>query len=303
MLSIQDVGLSILGDTPKNFYILGGSEYGIKDKYIEILTDKLGPKLEYESMLGLVKMLSKRHIVPLQPQLYVIRYDKEFVSSITKELANKILRLHIPGGIVLIYEDDKDLNKLDKFFPSNTASIDAIDIKPMTKHLRQDFPNLDKDTIGYAAKHAVNYYQAKSICRCLDAVQDKFLLTEKQILTVFDMHLSYSQDDIQAAIASRNFNAIMYIIDHYDGDPQGLLYQMLRVMVELDKCKNGKYTKSPLKPYAKEWTDADIYNMFCHVYETIKQLRTGYTAEVDDLLIYLSSLMMFKTVPNLAVMS
>ena len=37
MLSIQEVGLSILGDSPKKFYILGGSEYGIKDKYIEIL--------------------------------------------------------------------------------------------------------------------------------------------------------------------------------------------------------------------------------------------------------------------------
>ena len=35
MLTIQDLGLSIMGDTPKNLYILGGSEYGIKDKYID----------------------------------------------------------------------------------------------------------------------------------------------------------------------------------------------------------------------------------------------------------------------------
>ena len=44
MLSIQDLGLSILGDSPKNFYILGGIEYGIKDKYIEILESKIGPR-------------------------------------------------------------------------------------------------------------------------------------------------------------------------------------------------------------------------------------------------------------------
>ena len=37
MLTIQEVGLSIMGDAPKNLYFLGGSEYGVKSKYIEFL--------------------------------------------------------------------------------------------------------------------------------------------------------------------------------------------------------------------------------------------------------------------------
>ena len=38
MLTIQELGLSIMGDSPKNFYVLGGSEFGIKEKYIDIVS-------------------------------------------------------------------------------------------------------------------------------------------------------------------------------------------------------------------------------------------------------------------------
>ena len=93
MLSIQEVGLSILGDTPKNFYILGGTEYGIKDKYIEILISKVGAKLEYRSVADVISLMSKHHIIPLQPQVYVVRYDKAFVGSATKELAAKVTKI------------------------------------------------------------------------------------------------------------------------------------------------------------------------------------------------------------------
>ena len=302
MLSIQDLGLSILGDTPKNFYILGGAEYGIKDKYIEILTEKVGAKLEYENVTDVINLMSKNHIFPLQPQLYVVRYDKPFVSSVNKELAAKLLSLNIIGTLLLIYEDDKDIAKLDKFFPDNTAIIDAIDIKHLTKYLVSDFPDLNKKTIEYAAKHATNYYHAKNICRCLYAIQDEMMLTEKQIISLFDIKLGYSNDDLQIAIASKNFNAIMYITDHYEDDPQGILYQILRVMIELDKIQNSKYSNSPLKKYAKNWTPADIYYMFNHTYNMIKTLRSGYTVEVPDLITYLSALMLFKNIPDTRVL-
>lgn len=298
MLSIQDIGLSIFGDTPKNFYILGGSEYGIKDKYIEILVSKIGPKLEYDSVNDVISLMSRNHIIPLQSQVYVVRYDKAFVTSATKELAARILSLNIVGTLVLLYEDEKDLAKLDKVFPDNTASIDSIDVKHMSKYLKSDFPDLDEQTIGYAAKHSTNYYQAKNICRCLNIIQGKVLLTEKQIVSLFDIKTAYSNNDVQVAVASRNFNALVYITEHYEGDPQSILYQILRVMIELDKIQSSKYSNSPLKEYAKKWTKPDIYYMFNHTYDAIKSLRSGYTVEVADLITYLGALMMFQNIPD-----
>ena len=37
MLSVQDVGTQILGGNPGKFYVLCGTEYGIKKKYIDVL--------------------------------------------------------------------------------------------------------------------------------------------------------------------------------------------------------------------------------------------------------------------------
>lgn len=302
MLSIQDVGLSILGDSPKNFYILGGAEYGIKDRYIEILTTKIGATIEYDTVMDVVSLMSKNHIIPLQPQVYVVRYDKAFISQANKEFAERILSLNIVGTLVLIYEDSKDLNKLDKVFPDNTASIDTIDIKHLVKYLKSDFPKLDEKSIGYAAKLANNYYQAKTICRCLDCIKDKMLLTEKQIISLFDLQNTYANDALQVAIASRNFNALVYITEHYESDPQGILYQILRVMIELDKVQSSKYSNSPLKQYAKKWKPADIYFMFNHTYEAIKSLRSGYVADINDIITYLGALMMFQSVPDMRLL-
>ena len=298
MLSIQDVGLSILGDNPKNFYILGGSEYGIKDKYIESLVSKIGVKLEYATVSDVINLMSKYHIIPLQPQVYVVRYDKTFVSTVTKELAAKLLALNIVGTLVLIYEDSKDINKLDKLFPDNTSIIDPVDIKHLTKYLRSDFPDLDKKTIDNVAKHTPNYYRARNICRCLDVIKDKVLLTEKQIMALFDIQPNYSDADIQIAIVTKDFNSLVYMTEHYDGEVQNILYLILRTMIELDKCIDGKYVNSPLKKYSKNWTKPDIYYMFNHTYNAIKSLRSGYTVEVIDLIIYLGALMRFKNIPD-----
>ena len=231
------------------------------------------------------------HLIPLEPQVYVVRYDKDFVSNAAKEYADTILSLNIIGTLVLIYEDDKDLKKLDKIFPDNTASINAIDEKHMCKYLKSDFPDLDKKTIEYVAKLATNYYHAKNI-------QDKITLSEKQIIALFDIKTICSTDELQIAIASRSFKSLTYIAEHYESDPQTILYQILRVMIELDKCFDGKYVNSPIKKYAKNWTRADVYYMFQHTYGVIKALRSGYTVDIQDLIVYLGALMVFKEVPS-----
>ena len=301
MLSIQDVGLSIFSNTPKNFYILGGAEYGIKDKYLEILISKIGPKVEYGTVAEVIEQLSKYQLIPLPSQVYVVRYDKSFVNT-AKDLADKILSLEIDGTLVLIYEDEKDLNKLDKVFPDNTASIDAIGVKNMTKYLKSDFEGLNSKYIDCVANNATNYYQAKNICTCLNTLSDGITLSEKQIIALFDLHPESANNEIQVAIASRNFGEFMALLDNYSGDLQGVLYQILRVMVELDKVQSSKYSNSPLKSYAKNWKPVDIYYMFNHTYEAIKAMRSGYTVDVLDLITYLGALMVFKNIPEVRLL-
>ena len=74
-------------------------------------------------------------------------------------------------------------------------------------------------------------------------------------------------------------------------------------MIELDKIQSTKYSKSPLKEYSKKWSPADIYYMFNHTYNAIKSLRSGYTVELPDLIIYLASLMKFQQIPDTRILA
>ena len=302
MLTIQELGLSIMGDTPKNLYILGGSEYGIKDKYIDILCSKIGPQIQYPDFLSVLDLMTGFRIIPLQPQVYVIRYDKSFFPKLGPALVDRFNSLKIVGTIVLLYEDDTDISKLDKHFPNNTAIINAIDPKHMAKYLSQDFPDLDQTTIKYAATRSCNYYQAKNICRCLNCIKDEILLSEAQIASLFDLNTYKTEEDIQIAVASRNFRDYILAVDNYDGDPTRILYTILRTMIELDKIMDNKYTDSPLKKYVKEWTRSDVYYMFNHVYRILQSLRQGITANMEDILIYIGALFKFQRVPDLEVL-
>ena len=302
MLSIQELGLSIMSDSPKNLYILGGSEYGMKDKYIDILCSKIGPQIQYPDFLSVLDLMTGFRIIPLEPQVYIIRYDKSFFSKLGPALVDRFNSLKIVGTIVLLYEDDADIAKLDKYFPDNTAIINAIDPKHMAKYLCQDFPDLDQTVIKYAATRSCNYYQAKNICRCLNCIKDEIILTEAQIVSLFDLNTYKTEEDIQIAVASRNFRDYVLAIDSYDGDLTRILYAILRTMIELDKLMDNKYTDSPLKKYVSEWTRPDVYYMFNHTYRILQSLRQGVTANIEDILIYLGALFKFKRIPDLEVL-
>ena len=46
MLTIQELGLQILQHNPLKFYVFGGSEYGIRMRYIEELKNYYGECIE-----------------------------------------------------------------------------------------------------------------------------------------------------------------------------------------------------------------------------------------------------------------
>ena len=303
MLTIQEVGLSIMGDTPKNLYFLGGTEYGVKEKYIEFLEDKFGPRMEYTTVLDLISLMTSYHIIPLQPRVYVIRYDKVFLSKMNKEVANTLLNLNIVGAAVVLYEDDKEIYKVDKLFPDNTAIINGIDDKHMAKYLKKDFPELDKNTITSIAKNAVNYYQAKSIGRCLNCVRDTITLTEPEICSLFGLVNSSTTIAIQEAIASRNYIEFLHLIDTFDGDLNSILYLIMNTMTELDKVLDNKYANSPVKKFADKWTRPDVYYMFNHTYNALESIRSGAIVNIYDMLVYLGALLKFKNIPDLEVLA
>ena len=304
MLSIQDAGLSIMGDSPKDLYILGGVEHGIKEQYIDILCKKVGNKIESDNAVDLFAMMSKKRVIPLTPAVYVVRYDKAFLSKLNPQYADELKKCKIAGIIVLIYEVESDVKKLDKYFPDNTVIINNIEAKHICKYLKRDFPNLSDNYIQIAAKHASDYFQAKNICRCLNSIQGSVTLTEGNIMWLFGLDKLYSDKDLALAIASRNFKAIMHIAEHYEGEDKNyILYQFLNCMLEMDKLLDSKYPSSPLKDYMKYWTRADIYYMFNHTYNAISQLRAGYSTDIDLYIVYLAALLRFKSIPSMEGLS
>jgi len=303
MLTIQDVGTEILGNTPRKFYVFGGSEYGIKCKYLDILKEHYGKYEEYQSVNDVLKIMSTMHIIPLEPMLYIVRYDESFVSNLSDQTEKQIDSANIIGTVVCIYESDKHMTKLYKFLQNYTVKIDSVGINFKIKYLHTDFPKLPDKLINLAAQYGTDYNDAKNMCRSMSMVDVEriFLLSDKQILALFGKQKSHSVDDLKIAIATKNFNYLVNYLETVD-DYDSIFYTILSTMVELEKIlSNSKYVQSNLKDYAKYWFESDIYNMFMNTYEEIRKLRS-YATDAKLSLIYLFGLMRFKHIPSLEFM-
>ena len=304
MITIQELGLSIMSDSPKSFYIVGGSEYGIKDKYIDTLTKHYGKKEEYPSVSACVDFLSVKHLIPVPPALYIIRYDEGFVSSINPALVQKIKNLKKFGTILCVYNDPKHVAKLDKFLPDCTCSIEPVDIKYIQKYLHSDFPKLDDRSIKIAAMCGTSYGHARTICKSMVNADPTVLarMPEAAIAKLFGTNDVSLESDIQKAIASRNFAQACILTEKYEGDRDTLIYTILQTMIELEKILSSKYSDSSLKDYAKFWKIQDIYYMFMNTYSELNKLRSNTSSDVTSSLVYLYGLFTFKDIPSVEVM-
>lgn len=305
MISIQDVGMQILGDNPGKFYVFGGSEYGIKEKYISILKDKYGKQIESPSVKDVIDMLSKKHIVPLQPAVYVIRYDESFLSELSDVLANKISKLKFTGTIVCLYEASKHITKLDKYLPEYTVSIDSVSPQFLAKYLRSDFPQLDDRFINIAIQHADNYNQAKNMCHSMDCVSSSSLngMSDDEIAALFGCSDVSTEAQVRVGVAARQFNALITLLEKYGDDTDRILYAILQTMIELDKVLDNPRSQSDIKQYAKNWTREDVYYMFMNTYEELKKSRSGASYDIKLSIIYLFGLLKFQRIPSPEVMN
>lgn len=305
MLSVQELGTQILGGTPGKFYVLGGTEYGIKEKYISILKDHYGNKIEAPTVQELLNMMSKKHIIPLTPAVYVVRYDETFVSGLSDATAGKIKNTNIVGTIVCLYEAPKHITKLAKYLPDYTATIDAVSPQFVNKYLHQDFPRLADRFISVAVGAAANYSQAKNMCRCMNCVpaESLFALSDSEITRFFGCADLSTEAEIRKGVASRNFKYLLNVVEKYPDEGDRVVYAILQTMIELDKVLDNGHINSDVKEFAKHWTREDVYYMFMNTYEELIKLRSMSSYDVNNSLVYLFGLLKFQRIPSPEVMN
>ena len=298
MRTIQDVGTEILNNKPDKFYIFGGTEYGIKRKYLDIMKNHYGNVQESQSVESLIDTMSVHHLIPLEPTLYIVRYDEEFVSGLSDSTADRIKSANIIGTIVCLYENPKHITKLAKFLPDYLVKIDTVNDNYKIKYLKSDYPNLSEKLIQLAVSHSSDYNEAYNICKSMSTIeQDRwFAFTDRQILSMFGKQTSFSDTDIKHGIAAKNFKFLMHALDTYTDDPSKILYTILSTMIELEKVLCSKYSNSDLKDFASNWVETDIRNMFMNTYNEIQKLRT-YATDVKSSLTYLFCMLNFTHIP------
>ena len=305
MLSIQQLGLEILGDSPKGFYMLCGPEYGIKRKYIEHLSSYYkGNKIESTSMIDVINVMGVKHLVPLVPTVYVVRYDEVFLSQLNDALASKLKSAKIAGTIIGIYEDSKACNKLNKFFPNNTASVEVVNASMVSKYLRSDYPGLEDRYIQLAANISDNYSHAQCICNSLSLCKPTILysMSDIEISSLVGKDSSYTESAVKKAIAARSFRAVIECLPSFANRYDSIIYSFLSVAVELDKIFDSKWSDSELAEYAKLWTRADIYNLFMQTFHQLELIRS-ISADPENCIYYLSALLQIKRIPSIEEIS
>ena len=304
MLSIQELGLQILNHNPQKFYVFGGSEYGIKCRYIEELKTYYNGNIEeHNSVMDLLSMMNTKHIIPISPKVYVVRYDEVFYSQLSEKVANKIKRSNILGTIVCVYEQQKHINKMDKYLPEYTCTIDQVSEQFILKYLHNDFPDMSDKLIKNAIKSSDNYSQAKSICSCMQFEQEYLnTLPDETIQQLFGHEDVSTQSQIRKGVAARNFNYLLNLVSNFDGQLDSIIYTVLQTMIDMDKLKDSTYGDSDIKEYVNKWTREDIYYMFMHAYDQLVQLRSLSSYDIENSLTYLFSLLQFSRIPSLEEM-
>lgn len=305
MISLQEAGTQILGGSPGKFYILLGEEFGVKTKYIEAMTATYGEAVEAASVTEVLSLFKTKHLIPIKPKLYIVRYDDAFVTSLTESVAKQVKSAKIVGTVVCIYESAKHNAKLDKFLGEYTVMIDKVSPQFIRKYLHNDYPNLPDRLINIAESISANYGHARRICESMSNadVSRIFKLTDAEISKLFGYSDLATEQEIKRGVAGRNFNYLIQLVDRYDGEVDSLLYAILSTMLELDANMDNPRRQSDLREFTKRWTREDIYYMFSQTYEVLKKLRSISVADPKNLLIYLLGLLQFDSIPSLEVMS
>ena len=306
MISIQDVGTEIFEGRPRPLYVFLGEEYGVKVKYIKLLQSKFKCEVKsIEKMSELIEFLSTKHFVPIEPAIYVVRYDEEFVSKVDTAMAERVLQLKYEGVIILLYEQPKHATKPSKMFPDNAVTMEKVSARFLFKYLRQDFPQIPDKIINALLTQIDSYYLLQLICSSITSspavIQKLSGMSDAEICKLFGVEATTEDKLIKLATASRNFKVLVSLLEHYPDSGDSFIYSMLSALLELEKVLTNSRVDSELRQYTQVWTLEDVYNMFMQTYNQLNALRT-ITQDSTSVLLYLFSLLQFKQIPSVEVM-
>lgn len=300
MRNIQEVGKEILLNAPAKLYIFVGSEYGIKCKYMQQLQEYYqGRKVESTSVSEVLSMMKKKRIIPLQPSLYVVRYDEPFISSLNDKVAKEIDSINICGTLVCLYEGAKFNSRLDKYLGKYTVSIDAVGDNFVEKYLHSDFPGLADRLVRIAINSSSNYGHARNICRAMKAANEKDLmrLKDEDLYRLFNFRREGTEAQIRLGVAARNFEYLMEVLDGID-DHDGVVYMCIQTMVDIDKAMDAGYAPAELKPYMGSWSRSDVYTCMCNAYDTLK-LGRSISSKLEENVVLLFSSICQNPIPRM----
>lgn len=298
MRNIQDVSSEILGGCPKSLYILLGTEYGIKEKYIETLYKHYGRKVEIDDMNAFVASLSVKQIFTIDPSVYVSRYDSEFLRGLTDKTAVNLNPAKINGTLVMIYDSESANSKCEKLFSDYSAIVPEVNTKFINKYIKSDFPALSDEGIHIATSIGNSYIHSKNIARCLLQLSGTQLLSHDKSFysELFGVANNSSDKEIRIGVAARNFSYLLSVIENYGNELSYFLYSVLNTLIEIEKLLINKYAESDIRKYVNNWTLEDVYNMFNNVYSKLKFTRS--ISDISkDILVYCISLLQFNHIP------
>lgn len=300
MRTIQEVGSEILSGNPQQFYVFVGEEYGIKMRYIDILKSAYDSTFEYDSVNAVLAMMRKSSLIPTPPSLYIIRYDEEFLSSLDTSSESKIEKTDIRGTVVCIYESKKHTDKVSKYLPNYTVSIDSVSPQYVRKYLRSEFKSLPDNFVDLAIDMSKTYGQAKTVCYSMASIPVSELckVSKDTLAKILGYEYTASDEQIRLGVAAKDFKFLMSMLDSYEGTADSILYDILATLLELEKLLSSPSSNSDLKEYAKYWTVENIYYMFENTYKELKRFRSLSYSDTFHGVVYLFGLLQFAKVPS-----
>jgi hypothetical protein len=293
MLSIQEGAKEIYSDNPRSVYFFTGPEYGVKKQYINQLASNYDSQIEERSTFSeIIEALSKKSLIPRPNKVYIVRYDKEFISK----LDDRIVNINIPGTVVGLYEDDADEARLDKKFPNNTLRLNKLTPAVAAKHLTKEFEVLPSTVIESIVSISKDFYSAQIVCQSLSNLPKDIIhsISRSELESLFGYQTEHTTLTFKEAIADRNFKSAVKEIEAFDGDLSLLIYDILSTFLEIIKVLEKPYTESFVKPYMKKWSADSVKLMYDVTYSQLKMLRNFSTYSPYISLMYICSLLKFQ---------
>lgn len=300
MITALDFMTDLKNNKIRSMYILCGEEYGIKMEYLDMLKTKFDSIVETDSVCQTISTFKHKSLFNISKTLYISRYDSEFLSKLNQDYANELQNLQFKGTVVLLYESDSDRQKCDKYLPKYTLQIPNIAPDMIAKHLKKSY-DLPSNVIGYVAKIASNYSEAKSIANNLTKLDPSRLhsLSYDDLIFLSGKSYNFSGANVKVMIAAKQFLNLTHVLDQMD-DPTQMIHTIMSTMLDLERAKTSTF-KGDYPKYLKLWTVEDIYNMFMISYDMLVKTRQYYNDTYNASLL-LIELLSWQHIPSLDIL-